>query len=65
MIQTLYIIDCGESMHEISPHLYTVEPRYMDTTEMRTSPLIRTLCTVPVTYKTTPEMRTPPLIRTL
>ena len=28
----------------------TVEPLYKDTPEMRTSPLIRTPCTVPATY---------------
>ena len=33
--------------------------------EMRTSPLIRTPCTVMLVYQTTPEMKTPPLIRTL
>ena len=51
--------------------MYTVEPLYKDTPEMRTSPLIGTLGMVQATfvhrkvYRPTPEMRTPPLIRTL
>ena len=46
--------------------MYTVEPLFKDTPELKTPPLIRTPCTQSQlhgeVYKTTPEMRTPPLL---
>ena len=47
-----------------------MEPLYMDTPEMRTSPFNQDATHSPsyivmYIYKSTPEMRTPPLIRSL